>query len=67
MDFGYYCIDFYQCDASGKIIVDGTGLHDPRTADIDCTAGKSPKSLHSKPSIKSSKEKPGKCYSKFQD
>jgi len=32
-DAGYYCVPYYTCDTCHAIIVDGTALFDPRTAD----------------------------------
>ena len=38
-DFGYFCVPYYQCDASNQIITDGVGLVDPRQVDDECIAG----------------------------
>eukprot|EP00092_Neocalanus_flemingeri_P038097 GFUD01041467.1.p1 GENE.GFUD01041467.1~~GFUD01041467.1.p1 ORF type:complete len:401 (-),score=72.78 GFUD01041467.1:105-1307(-) len=36
VDYGYYCVPFYNCDANSGIMTDGTGLIDPRITEVDC-------------------------------
>jgi len=36
VDFGYFCVPFFQCDDDSNIITDGETLFDPRLSDLDC-------------------------------
>ena len=40
VDFGYFCVPFYQCDEESLIRIDGSTLLDPRLGDMDCDEGK---------------------------
>ena len=40
VDFGYFCVPFYQCDEESLIRIDGSTLLDPRLGDVDCEEGK---------------------------
>jgi len=41
LQFGYFCVPYYQCNTQNKIITDGGDLFDPRQADDnqDCLTG----------------------------